>query len=185
MTIITRLFVIGCLSLSFMQLQAQKLSVRTGVALAFDNNLNVPALLSHVTIAHKIVGPLEGRFHFGALTMFGVNSSNYASYTSLNSSPYTFGDLGIGCRILGTKWINWKIEAGVGGRLGQQAYTYYDDGKLTLVEQGINSMGGTFSSHLDIRLTNRLSLGLDAISQHYWSLFETTGAGLSMVFKFD
>ena len=184
MTIITRLFVIGCLSLSFMQLQAQKLSVRTGAALAFDNNLNVPALLSHVTIARKIVGRLEGRFHFGALTMFGENSQNYA-YTDLNSSPYTFGDLGIGFRILDTKWINWKIEAGFGGRLGQQAYTYYDDGKLTLVEEGINSMGGTFSSHLDIRLTNRLSLGLDAISQHYWSFFETTGGGVSMVFKFD
>jgi hypothetical protein len=184
MTIITRLFVIGCLSLSFMQLQAQKLSVRTGVALAFDNNLNVPGLLTHVTVARQIVGPLEGWFHFGALTMFGKNDLNYA-YTQLNSSPYTFGDLGIGCRILGTKWVIWKIDAGFGGRLGNQAYTYYDDGKLTLVEQGINSIGGTFSSHLDIRLTNRLSLGLDAISQHYWSLFETTGTGVSMVFKFD
>ncbi len=184
MTIITRLFVIGCLSLSFMQLQAQKLSVRTGVALAFDNNLNEPGLLTHVTIARQIVGRLEGRFHFGALTMFGVNDLNYA-YSQLNSSPYTFGDLGIGLRILDTKWINWKIDAGFGGRLGNQAFTYYDDGKLTLVEQGINSMGGTFSSHLDIRLTNRLSLGLDAISQHYWSLFETTGGGVSVVFKFD
>jgi hypothetical protein len=167
-----------------MQLQAQKLSVRTGVALAFDNNLNEPGLLTHVTIARQIVGRLEGRFHFGALTMFGVNDLNYA-YSQLNSSPYTFGDLGIGLRILDTKWINWKIDAGFGGRLGNQAYTYYDDGKLTLVEQGINSIGGTFSSHLDIRLTNRLSLGLDAISQHYWSLFETTGGGISMVFKFD
>jgi hypothetical protein len=56
-----------------MQLQAQKLSIRTGVALAFDNNLNVPALLSHVTIARKIIGSLEGRFHFGVLTMFSNN----------------------------------------------------------------------------------------------------------------